>query len=205
MKKIILPLTLLMILILSACSSTEENAKQESTSENSTEEKADNESIEVDKGLFDVEVTLPASLLEGGDINQVIEEVKADGVKEVIQNDDGSLTYKMSKSDHKKMLSEMEDKLNQKLEELKDSVDFPSIVDVKNNKSYTEFTLVVNKEKFENSLDGLVAFGLGLSGMYYQIFNGADLEKNKVTINIEDEVTGEVFNTTVYPDSLNEK
>lgn len=205
MKKIILPLTLLMILILSACSSTEENAKQESTSENSTEEKADNESIEVDKGLFDVEVTLPASLLEGGDINQVIEEVKADGVKEVIQNDDGSLTYKMSKSDHKKMLSEMEDKLNQKLEELKDSVDFPSIVDVKNNKSYTEFTLVVDKEKFENSLDGLVAFGLGLSGMYYQIFNGADLEKNKVTINIEDEVTGEVFNTTVYPDSLNEK
>lgn len=32
----------------------------------------------------------------------------------------------------------------------------------------------VDKEAFENSFDGFAAFGLGLSGLFYQLFNGAN-------------------------------
>lgn len=198
MKKILL-LTLLGLFILNACN--KEDAKQET--ENVVEDDGKNESIEVDKGLLNVEVTLPASLFENQDIDEVIEGAKAEGVKEVIKNDDGSLTYIMSKSEHKKVLSEMEEDINQDIEELKSGEDFPSIKDVKKNNSYSEFTIVVNREKFENSFDGIAALGLGLSGMFYQLFNGSDADKAKVTINFEDGSTGEIFDTVVYPENLN--
>lgn len=198
MKKILL-LTLLGLFILNACN--KEDAKQET--ENVVEDDGKNESIEVDKGLLNVEVTLPASLFENQDIDEVIEGAKAEGVKEVIKNDDGSLTYIMSKSEHKKVLSEMEEDINQDIEELKSGEDFPSIKDVKKNNSYSEFTIVVNREKFENSFDGMASIGLGLSAMFYQVFSGVDDEKAKVTVNFEDENTGEIIDTVVYPDELN--
>lgn len=55
----------------------------------------------MDKGLLNVEVTIPATLYKGQDIDSIISEAKNSGIKEVIKNDDGSLTYKMSKSEHK--------------------------------------------------------------------------------------------------------
>lgn len=47
-------------------------------------DKLEEVSVEVDKGLFNVEGTLPASLFEGEDIDSAIKEAKAEGVKEVI-------------------------------------------------------------------------------------------------------------------------
>ncbi|MFP3427189.1 hypothetical protein R0J88_19400, partial [Pseudoalteromonas sp. SIMBA_162] len=75
----------------------------------------------------------------------------------------------------------MEEDINQDIEELKSGEDFPSIKDVKKNNSYSEFTIVVNREKFENSFDGMASIGLGLSAMFYQVFSGVDDEKAKVT------------------------
>lgn len=135
--------------------------------------------------------------------NEVIEEAKAEGIKEVTQNSDGSLTYKMSKNEHKKMLSEMGDSIEQSMEEMITSEDFVSIQDVKANKSYSEFTMVVDKAKFENSFDGFATLALGATGMYYQAFNGLNAEEAKVTIHFEDADTGETFNTTVFPDDMN--
>lgn len=199
MKKLILLFGSL--LVLTACNS--DDSKQ--SSNDTTDENVNEESVEVDKGLLNVEVTLPASFFDGQEIDEVIEEAKADGVKEVIQNDDGSLTYKMSKKEHKKILSEMADGIDENIEEIKMGEDFASIQDVKNNKSYSEFTLVVDREQFENSFDGFAAFGLGLTGMFYQVFDGKDADKVNVTISLEDANSGEVFNTVVYPDDLNEE
>lgn len=158
----------------------------------------------MDKGLLNVEVTIPATLYKGQDIDSIISEAKNSGIKEVIKNDDGSLTYKMSKSEHKKMMKELKERIVKSVEELKTSEDFASINDVAYNKSFSEFTLTVNKEKFEGSFDALASFGLALAGMYYQLFNGADVEHYKVTVYIKDESNGEVFDTMVYPDELNE-
>ena len=38
------------------------------------------------------------------------------------------------------------------------------------NKSFSKFTLIVDKEAFENSFDGFAALGLAMTGMYYQAF-----------------------------------
>ena len=203
MKKLLLvPLTLLLVILLIACSQDKESDSGKKTDH--AEKTAEESPLKVDKGLLNVEVTIPASLLEGQDIDTAITAAKEEGVKEVIKNSDGSVTYKMPKSVHKKMLKELEESVLETVEEIKTSDDFTSIKDVTYNKSFTEFTLTVNKEQFDNSFDAMSSMGLAIVGMYYQLFNGIDPEKFKVTVIFKDEANGDVINTVVYPDDLNE-
>ncbi len=206
MKKLfILPLTLLLGLLLVACSQDKESdsGKKTVNADKTAEETAKDESLKVDKGLLNVEVTIPASFYEGQDIDKAITEAKEEGIKDAVKNDDGSVTYKMSKSVHKKMMKELKESVLKTVEELKTSDDFTSIKDVTYNKSFTEFTLTVNKGEFENSFDSMASMGLAIVGMYYQLFGGTDPEKFKVTVIFKDESNGEVINTVVYPDDLN--
>ena len=198
---------MLLVGLLAACSPDNPSENTGNNVENAEEkqvEEEEQEGIGVDKGLLNVEVTLPASFLEGDDIEEVIEKAKADGVSKVTKNEDGSLTYKMSKSKHKEMLSEMEESISEYVDELENDDDFPSIKEVSYKRNFQEFTLKVEKEVFENSFDAFATIGIGFVGMYYQVFEGKDLEKNKVTIHLQDASTGENFDSIVYPDALDE-
>ena len=102
------------------------------------------------------------------------------------------------------MLSEMEESISEYVDELENDDDFPSIKEVSYKRNFQEFTLKVEKEVFENSFDAFATIGIGFVGMYYQVFEGKDLEKNKVTIHLQDASTGENFDSIVYPDALDE-
>ncbi len=199
MQKSVFMLFAIFVLLLSACSG---NKEENTSKDNEPTEQTKDEKIDVNKGLLNVEITLPASMFEGEDIDKVIADAKAEGVKEVIQNEDGSLTYKMSKAEHKKMMEEMKTSILEKIEDMKTSEDYVSIKDVTYNKDFTEFTLVVDKAAYENSMDGFAVFGLGISGAYYQLFNGVNEEDYNVTITVKDQATDEVLGKTVYPDDL---
>jgi len=149
-----------------------------------------------------VEITLPASMFENQDVEQVIADAKENGVEEVKQNDDGTYTYTMSKSVHEDMMKEMKEGIDEYLDELKSGETFKSIKDIKHNNSYSEFQLIVDQAAFEKSLDSLATLGLGLQGMFYQYFDGVSADKAKVTIKVEDQGTKTVFNTIVYPDDM---
>lgn len=196
MKKITFAAFLLMIALLTAC-----NANEESKANEAEQQQKESEGISVDKGLLNVEVTLPASFFEDGDIDAAIAEAKEEGI-DVTKNENGSVTYKMSKAKHKEMMAELEDSLLASIEELKNGEDFASIKDIQHNKKFTEFTLVVDKDAFENSFDGFAVFGLGLSGAMYQLFNGADPENYNVKIVVKDEATNEIINEVNYPKDL---
>ncbi|WP_231593948.1 hypothetical protein [Cytobacillus firmus] len=132
-----------------------------------------------------------------------IAEAEKEGIK-VTKNDDGSVTYKMSKAKHKEMMKEMQTELEKTIADTKNGEDFPSVKEVTNNKDFSEFTLEVDREAFGNSFDGFAVFGLGLSGMFYQLFNGVDPEDYEVKILVKDTATGEVFNEVIYPEALEE-
>ncbi|MFJ8065377.1 hypothetical protein ACIQYS_12170 [Psychrobacillus sp. NPDC096426] len=204
MKKLLSSL-LVLVFIVSACGQEETSSEKEKETEKSSVEKADSESVNVDKGLFNVEITLPATFFEGEDINQVVANAKEEGIGEATANEDGSVTYKMSKSQHKEMLADIQKSIMESVEETKNSEDFASIKDITSNDSFSAFTIVVDKAAYENSFDGFAALGLGMVGAYYQIFNGVDAEAYKVEISIQDEASGEVFDTIIYPDALEEQ
>lgn len=187
-----------LMIFLASCSSNEENNAKD-------REKTDEEQgVNVDKGLLNVEITLPASMFEGEDIDTVIADAKKEDIK-VTKNEDGSLTYKMSKAQHKKMMNELETSIVESIEETKKSDDYVSIKDITYNNSFTEFTMVVDKKAFEDSMDGFAAFGLGMQGAFYQMYNGEDPDHYKVTVFMKDEATDEVFDKMVFPDDLEEE
>ncbi|WP_053590890.1 hypothetical protein [Bacillus sp. FJAT-22090] len=206
MLKKLIAFLIVLVFIVSACGTNETSKEKETEkeTENGKVEKAESQSVNVDKGLINVEVTLPATFFEDQDINEVIASAKEEGFDEATANEDGSVTYKMSKAKHKEMMDEIKTGILETVEETKNSEDYVSIKDITHNDTFSEFTLVVDKAAYENSFDGFAAFGLGMSGAYYQIFNGVSTEDYKVQISIKDEASGEVFDTIVYPDALEE-
>jgi len=159
------------------------------------------ESIEVDKGIFSVEITLPASFFEGQDVSDISNELKDDDINVTI-NDNDSVTYKMSKSKHNEFMDELNKNQIEYIEEIKNSEDYKSIKDITHNKTFSKIVLLVDQEAFENSFDGFAAFGLGITSLYYQLFNGVSPEDYKVTIYFKNVETGEIFGDVVYPDAF---
>ncbi|MEK5231932.1 hypothetical protein MHB42_09170 [Lysinibacillus sp. FSL K6-0232] len=150
------------------------------------------------------EVTIPATFFEGQDIDAAIASAKQSGIKEVSKNDDGSVTYKMTTAEHEEMLNGIKEGIKATIEDMKTGEDFQSIKDVTYNDTFSEFTLAVNKEEFDKGLDSIASFGLGIAGMYYQLFNGVAVEDYQVTVSFTDEATDEVIKKIVYPDEYKE-
>ncbi|MED3662948.1 hypothetical protein P4476_13865 [Ureibacillus terrenus] len=198
MKKFTFAVLLIFIALLTACNSNEES---KANGDQQQEKASESEGINVDKGLLNVEVTLPASFFEGEDIDAAIAEAKEKGI-EVTKNENGSVTYKMSKAEHKEMMTEMENNMLETIEDLKNGEDFASIKDVQYNKKFTKFTVLVDKNAFENSFDAFAVFGLGVSGALYQLFNGADPEDYNVNIVVKDEATQEIISEANFPKDL---
>ena len=68
------------------------------------------------------------------------------------------------------MMAEMETTMTEAIEDMKTSGDFVSIKDITYNKLFSEFTLLVDKESFENSFDGFAVLGLGFTRLYVSTF-----------------------------------
>lgn len=200
---------LMLVLLLAGCSAEQpENEKAEggNNEKPAAEETASDKdgAVVVDKGLVNVEVTIPASFFEGEDMDQVIKQAKEEGIGEAVLNRDGSVTYKMSKAKHKEMMKELSKALEQSIADFEGGEDFPSIREISHDQKFETFTVTVDREQFENSLDGFSLFGLGLAGSYYQLFNGEDPENYRVIIELNDAATGESFDEVVFPDALEE-
>lgn len=195
MKKIVSLFLAAMMIFLVSCSAekTENQIKDK--------EKPQNQSVNVDKGLLSVTITLPASMFENQNVDEAVANAKKEGIT-VTKNADGSVTYKMSKTKHKEMMKEMKTNVIKTIDDTKSGKDFKSIKDITYNNDFSEFTLIVDQSSYENSMDGIAAFGLGMSGMMYELFNGVKPDEYKVTIYMKDQATQKVFDQIVYPDAL---
>ena len=192
MKKRFLAILIAVTFILTACNK---------------DETVNDDGVNVDKGLLNVEITVPRNILEEETDEQIKLEAEKMGVKDVVINDNGSVTYKMSKKEHKKLMEQISASIDESLEEVKNGEESPSIHDVKANDTYTEFDITVDRDAYENSFDGFMVFTFALLGEYYNSFNGVKSSDIKITINMIDEATNEIFESNVYPDDFedNEK
>lgn len=161
--------------------------------------------IQVDKKILNVVITFPASLMEmsGEDstLDVLTDEMKENGIKEVVKNQDGSVTYTMTKSAHKELLADLRNDLEASIAQLAQSDETPSIKDVTYNKGLTKFQVVVNREAFENNFDAFSILGLSFYSLFYQAFEGVNSTNLKTTIDYVDIDTDEVFDTVVFPDA----
>lgn len=146
-----------------------------------------------------VKIIMPASMFEGQDADDVIKEAEKQDI-EAKKNEDGTYTYIMSKKKHDKMMEEFKSNITDSIKEIKSSENYMSIKDISHNPSYSEFTMVVDREAYENSMEGFASFTLGMTGLMYQLYDGVNEEDYHVKVTVKDQKTKEIFAEKVYPE-----
>ena len=163
-----------------------------------TTEQTSESGIDVDTGLFDVTITLPASFFEDSPDFDPETYNEEQGYKKTVINEDGSVSITMSKTKHNELMAETKSSIDQSFMELIEAEDTPYIKAVTSSNGYKTVTVDVEKEAYESSFD-LTPLLIGFSAMLYQQIDGADLHCEVI---IRDYDTGEVLSSVVYPDAL---
>lgn len=200
------------ILLLAGCSSNNSQPETNTAPVNSSsvedsangstadsENNSENKEIEVDKGLLNVDITIPASFFEASDAETVINDAKEQGATKAVKNEDGSFSFTYPKSVHNEMMDEFKQTINDGIAEQLANETFKSLKEITHNDSFSEFTVEVDKEKYEGSMDAFMVFGLSIQGLMYNAFNGTDTTDMKITFHMKDTATGEIFDTLQLP------
>lgn len=157
--------------------------------------------VEVENNLFTVMLTVPADFAEGITQEKLDESVADGTVNYAVLNDDGSVTYQMSKNQHKKLLEVVVEEINDSLAEMVASEDLPMITDIKANDSFTKFTITTSSTELtiRESLSILNFYTLGGT---YAIFSGKEVDNIHVDfVNAE---TGEIIESADSKDFADE-
>lgn len=176
----------------------EEGAAEETTTE---EEQNPEESldqleaigdIDVDKNLFDVTITVPKDFIGETTQEELDAKAKEKGFKSATLNSDGSVTYVMTKAQHKEMLDEISANINNSLAELVGSDSTPNITDIKANDDFTSFTVTTKNEE-PDLAESFMVLSLYMYGGMYAIFSGDEVDN--IHVDYVNAASGEIISS----------
>ena len=148
-------------------------------------------------------LTLPKKFFEEQTEEEIREDADGEEIKEVEINDDGSVTYTLSKERHKEIVDDFKTEIDQAVEDIQNDEDYPSIKKIEMKNDYAAYDIYVDRTTFENSMDMLATITLYIGSSYYQGFSGYG-DQIKVTLNYYDDATKELMQSVVLPDDLDE-
>ena len=134
--------------------------------------------IETENGLFYVSITMPAEFV-GSDITQ--ESIDANAGETYTSgklNEDGSVTYKMTKKQHKAMLDLFAQSIEEGLQELVDSSEY-AFTKITHNDDFTQFDAYLSTEEV-GFTEGFMAMGFYMYGGMYSLFTGRNVDNISV-------------------------
>ncbi len=156
--------------------------------------------IEVEKELFDVTLTIPADFMSGITQEDLDAAVSAGVVHSAVLNDDGSVAYTMSKSQHKELLNEIAVQLNDSLSEMIGSEECPNITDIKASDDFTTFTVTTTSTEITME-ESFSVINFYFTGGMYAVFSGEEVDNIHVDfVNAE---TGEIISSADSKDAAN--
>lgn len=190
-RMIALTLALLYAFSLTACGASESQPSASTQSPISTaaptEETTGFEDLEalgemeVDQNLFTVEITVPADFIDEGTTQESLDtQVSASGYISATLNDDGSVTYVMTKAAHNEMMNGIRDTLQQSLSKMVGSEEFPSFTKVEANDDFTQFTIETTSTEL-GLVESFSVLGFYMFGGMYHAFNGTQVDDIAVT------------------------
>lgn len=146
--------------------------------------------VNVDKDLFDVKLTIPKDFIGETTQEKLDAAVKEKGYKSATLNDDGSVTYVITKAQHKEMLDEIKKTIDKGLEDMVKSSDYPSITNVTANNDYTVFTVTTKNEE-PDLAESMSVLALYMYGGMYAIFSGESTDN--IHVDFVNDATGKVI------------
>jgi hypothetical protein len=157
---------------------------QESTAESTAPEDVDNTAwdtlesmgnIETVNGFLTVSITMPKDFV-GEDITQeALDEKAGERYVSARLNEDGSVTYKLTKKQHKDMMGEIVAGIDESLQGMVDGTDY-SFTEIKHNDDYTIFDVTAGGDEL-GLTDSFATLAFYMYGGMYGIFTGKTPEK----------------------------
>lgn len=187
-KTIFFALSIIICLSLVGCGGSSNDTQQNIEEDSKSEE---TQSIEVDEGLLNVEITVPPDFLEEGTTQETLDETaKEEGIKSITLNDDGSATYIMSKSKHDEMMAGIRESIDESMAEMIDPETYPTFVEVTSNDDYTHFTVKLSSNEVGLS-ESISVLGFYMLGGLYNAFNGTPVDD--VTVSFVNADTSDII------------
>lgn len=146
--------------------------------------------IEVDSGLFNVTITVPADFVGEVTQNELDEEASTKGYQSAILNSDGSVTYVMTKTQHQELMHSIRESIGQGIQEMADSEDYPTIVSIKVNDDYSQYIIEIDGAEV-GLVESFATLALYVFSGMYHAFNGTDIEN--VSVQFINQSTGEMI------------
>jgi hypothetical protein len=147
--------------------------------------------IKYREGQKEIKLTIPSDFIEGQAQEDLDKQAKEYGYK-VKLNDDGSATYTMTQAQHKKIVSEMKDSLNDSLNEMIGSESYPNFTKIEANDNFTEFTVTTKSTELDFT-ESFSVLAFYMYGGMYNIFSGEEVDNVSVTFVNAD--SGQVIET----------
>ena len=148
--------------------------------------------VEVEKELFDVLVTLPADFVGETTQEELDASVQEMGIHSAPLNDDGSVTYVMSKSQHKQVMEDLAVSIRQSLDDMVGSENYPMITGIDVNDDFTNFTVTTTSTEITIQ-EGFSILGFYIYGGTYAIFNGSEVDN--IHVDFVNADTGEIIDS----------
>lgn len=185
------------------CSGGAESSGNESGgTEVSGVESEDNSTVNVDEGLLTVDITIPATFFEDTTADEIQENAKEKGFLNCVVNDDGSVTYTMTKSTHRALLDELMNSCDESIAEMLEGENaVASFKNIEHNDNMSEVNIYVDPDQY-GAFDSMYALSFYILGGYYQAFAGVDSNDIDVVVNFIDETNNEILNTASYREYL---
>lgn len=210
-------LTICCILSFSSCGNKKDSTTKQTTecSTESTPSTASDASstdsleaignVDVDENLIDVTITIPSDIIGEVTQEELDESTKNKGYKSATLNEDGSVTYVMTKKQHKELLSVISEEIDKGTSELVGSDILPDVTSITANDNYTLFTITTKNSETSISEVYSVATFYSFGGMY-SAFSGEDIDNIHVDfINAESGELIESYDSKDLEESDEEK
>lgn len=149
------------------------------------------EQIEVEDNLFDVTLTLPADYASDITAEEIAQQVADGKVHTGVLNDDGSVTYTMSKAQHAALLESIAAELRSTLDDMIGSTDYPNLTRIETNDDFTDFTVYTTTQPGAVGLsDEMSVLIYYTCGKMYGIVSGQ--EPDNIHVDILNAESGEL-------------
>lgn len=130
--------------------------------------------VTTENGVFYVTMTVPAEMV-GTETTQASLDAEAGGnYTSAKLNDDGSVTYKMTKKQHKAMMDEFTKTIEEGLQEMVDSPDY-AFTKIIHNADYTSFDAHLSTNEV-GMTEGFMSFVFYMYGGFYSLFSGKEID-----------------------------
>ena len=134
--------------------------------------------VKTENGLLYVYITMPAELAGEEVTQEKLDEGAGTTYTSATLNEDGSVTYKMTKKQHKAMLDAMNASIDEALNEIVSSDDY-AISEITHNADYTSFDIKLTTEEL-GITEGFMVLAFYMYGGMYSILAG---KSSDITVN----------------------